>query len=110
MRRYLIFVYICFAINSLAQTFTHPTSGVQNTYTGTCMENTCSGTYYDNGGSGGSCSSNNAAGNYSNGINGILRTFCPSTPGTALSVNFSVFCLENAGLFGCYDYFQVINF
>ncbi|MEY4602954.1 MAG: hypothetical protein RIT43_246, partial [Bacteroidota bacterium] len=109
MKKVLALLFLSIEMCLYAQVFTHPTTGVQSTYTGTCMVNTCSGTYYDNGGTGGSCTSNGVAGNYSNNINGILRTFCPSTPGTAVRVNFSVFCLENPGLLGCYDFFQVIN-
>jgi len=49
-------------------TYLHPTVGLQNSNLGTCMVNTCSGTYYDDGG---------AAGNYSLNVNQVYRTFCP---------------------------------
>ena len=91
-----------------AQTYTHPTTGIQSTYTGTCMANTCSGTYYDNGGNGGSCSSSGSAGNYSNSINGVLRTFCPNSAGQVIRITFPTFCVE--GGTNCpYEYFQILN-
>ncbi|NBR15248.1 MAG: hypothetical protein EBU01_11835, partial [Crocinitomicaceae bacterium] len=90
------------------QVFYHPIVGVQNSYTGTCMSTTCSATYYDDGGSGGSCTTSDIFGNYSNNINGVLRTFCPSTPGTVVQVSFPVFCIEGGA--GCpYEYFQLID-
>ncbi len=52
-------------------TYLHPTTGIQSTYAGACMEATCSGNYYDNGG---------AASPYSTNINSIYRTFCPNSP------------------------------
>jgi hypothetical protein len=83
-----------------AQTYTHPTTGIGGTYVGACMVNTCGGTYYDDGG---------AAGNYANNTNNIYRVFCPSTPGTAVSITFNTFSLETAGIFGCPDYLVVIS-
>jgi gliding motility-associated-like protein len=92
----------------ISQTYNHPSAGIQSTFTGTCMVNTCSGVYYDNGGIGGSCSNNNASGNYSNNIFGVLRTFCPNAPGQAVRVTFPTFCIEGGA--GCpYDYFEIIN-
>jgi len=86
------FYTLLFCIGSLfwmnnvnTQTYYHPTTGVQNTYSGACPVSTCSGTYYDNGGPGG---------NYSNNINNVYRTFCPSTEGTCLRVNFSSYVIE----------------
>ncbi|MFZ5554666.1 MAG: beta strand repeat-containing protein, partial [Bacteroidota bacterium] len=96
-----------------AQTYTHPTVGQQNTYAGTCEVNTCSGTYYDNGGVGGSAVASGAAGNYTNNINAVYRTFCPSTPGGRVSLTFTAFTLENPGggpgPGGCWDYMQIGN-
>jgi hypothetical protein len=48
-------------------------------------ETTCSGTFYDNGG---------PSSNYIDGETSII-TFCPSTPGAAISVNFTSFSTEN---------------
>jgi gliding motility-associated-like protein len=59
------------------------------------MVNNCSGTYYDNGGAGG---------NYANNVNLIYRTFCPSTPGTAVSITFTQFQLETG-----YDYLYILD-
>ncbi len=85
-----------FVVNNVnTQTYFHPTTGVQNTYSGACPESTCSGTYYDNGGAGG---------NYSNNINNVYRTFCPNTEGTCLQVNFSSYVLENSA-----DYLYILN-
>lgn len=62
-----------------AANYTHPITGLQNSYVGVNMVNTCGGTYTDNGGT---------ASNYSNGINNIYRTFCPSQAGKCLRANF----------------------
>ncbi|MGQ9863227.1 MAG: CUB domain-containing protein [Bacteroidia bacterium] len=92
-----------------AQTYTHPTTGLLNTYSGGCPIHTCSGTYYDNGGSS----------NYSNNINSIYQTFCPNQQGRCLRVTFSSFNVENGCFWGspcrfsgdpcCYDILRVIN-
>uniref|UniRef100_UPI00404A8612 PKD domain-containing protein n=1 Tax=Flavobacterium sp. TaxID=239 RepID=UPI00404A8612 len=56
--------------------------------------NTCSGTFFDSGGAGGS---------YSNNQN-LTMTFCPSTPGSAISIDFTSFNTElNADLLYVYD-------
>jgi gliding motility-associated-like protein len=90
-------------VTLFSQTYYQNTAGLQNTYTGSCMVNTCGGTFYDNGGPGGG--GNGSAGNYSNGINNIYRTFCPSTPGTAVRITFdNTFSLESG-----YDYLYIIN-
>ncbi|MBI3237248.1 MAG: hypothetical protein HYZ43_00120, partial [Flavobacteriia bacterium] len=70
--RILLLFFVSVSFGVFAQTYTHPTTGINSTYAGACMVNTCSGTYYDNGGAGG---------NYSANINAIYRTFCPSTAG-----------------------------
>jgi gliding motility-associated-like protein len=106
MRKIYAIVALLYSATQLnAQTYLHPTVGQQNTYTGTCMVNTNSGTYYDNGG---------PAGNYSPNINGILRTFCPSTPGTAVRVTFTSFSMNDnwAGCGGpsnCCDWLIICN-
>ena len=69
-----------------AQTYLHPTAGIDGTYAGNCMENTCSGTYYDNGG---------AVGNYSNNIGSYYRVFCPSTAGNCITATFTSFNVQN---------------
>jgi hypothetical protein len=92
---------------SRSQTYTQPTVGVQNTYTGACMVTTCSGTFYDNGG---------AAGNYAANVNSIFRTFCPNAPGMCMRATFTsfsmndqdIFCFGGVGGFCC-DYLQILN-
>ncbi len=84
-----------------AQTYPHPTTGIQSTYLGACTVNGCGGTYVDNGGTGG---------NYSNSINNIYRTFCPSTPGQCIRLTFTQFNVEPPGIFGlCYDSLMIGN-
>ncbi|MBK9452604.1 MAG: T9SS type A sorting domain-containing protein [Bacteroidetes bacterium] len=102
-----------FALSSLlflaatvqAQTYTHPTTGVQSTYNGACLVSTCSGTYYDNGGAGG---------NYAANVNNIYRTFCPNTAGRCLRATFTSFSMNDTyflcfGPNSCCDYLQVLN-
>lgn len=60
-------------------TWTMYTVGLDNTYCGGNMVNTCGGTIADNGG---------LSGNYSHNINQIYRNFCPSTPGMCLRMDF----------------------
>lgn len=81
----------------------HPTQGVQNTYVGMCMTNTCTGSYYDDGG---------PAGNYSNNIGttsnamGIYRTFCPDVPGNCVSATINSMDILVSGA-SCQDYLWV---
>lgn len=82
-----------------AATYTHPTTGQQNTYVGTNMVATCGGTYTDNGGTGA---------NYTNNINGVYRTFCPSSAGNCMRATFWSFDVEPAGVF-LYDYLTIRN-
>ncbi len=101
--RYLIILsLLSVGFNTLVKaqpSYTHPTTGLQNTYTGACMVNVCSAVYYDDGG---------GYSNYSNNINGVLRTFCPDNAGQAVQVYFNYFNIEGGS--GCpYDFFQVIN-
>ncbi|MCX7745113.1 MAG: hypothetical protein N2167_11165, partial [Flavobacteriales bacterium] len=58
---------------------------VYNMPAGTNTYNTCSALFYDSGGSGG---------NYSNNENRTI-TFCPTTPGAKIRINFSAFNIEN---------------
>lgn len=81
---YLLFI---FPVSVNAQTYTHPTVGISNTYAGSCMTSTCSGTYYDNGGAGF---------NYANSVNNIYRVFCPSTAGMCMQVTFTSIDMHNS--------------
>ena len=88
-----------------AQTYTHPTTGVQSTYNGACLVSTCSGTYYDNGGAGG---------NYAASVNNIYRTFCPNTAGNCMRATFTSFSMNDTyflcfGPNNCCDYLQILN-
>lgn len=90
---------------SYAQTYTHPTVGQQNTYTGACMQTTCSGTYYDNGGAGG---------NYAANVNNIFRTFCPNQAGMCVRATFTQFTMNDTyflcfGPNSCCDYLSILN-
>src|SRR5688572_20013252 len=87
-----IAAFFQFPVN--AQTFLHPTTGLQNTYVGACEVNTCTGTSVDNGGSGG---------NYALNVNNTYRTFCPSSAGNCVRLTFTSFNLEPSGFFGCFD-------
>jgi hypothetical protein len=77
MKRILPFILILLAASAAAQTYTHPTTGMNGEYIGACMTSTCSGTYTDGGG------------NYSAGINNIYRTFCPNAAGKCMRVCFN---------------------
>ncbi len=103
MKKYFTILITVLSFYSLAQTYTHPTTGINGEFVGACMVSTCSGTYYDNGGAGG---------NYSNNINYIYRTFCPNTAGQCVRVTFNSFDVEDAGwFFGTiyYDFLTVGN-
>lgn len=86
----LLFVFTI----SFSQTFILPSTGVQSTFSGGCPVGTCAGTLLDPGG----------AGNYSNNINSIYQTFCPTTPGNCLQVTFSAFNTESG-----FDYLTIGN-
>jgi len=77
---------LCITMHSFSQTYLHPTTGIDGTYAGNCMTNTCSGTYYDNGGAGG---------NYSNNISSYYRVFCPNTAGMCMTATFTSFDVQN---------------
>lgn len=96
---------IAMVLSAGAQTYTHPTVGQQNTYTGACMETTCSGTYYDNGGAGG---------NYAANVNNIFRTFCPNQAGMCVRATFTQFAMNDTyflcfGPNSCCDYLSILN-
>lgn len=98
--KYLLVLPICFnVLTTNAQTYLHPTTGVQNTYSGGCPISTCSGTYYDNGGAGG---------NYNNNINSIYQVFCPNSPNICLRMTFTAFDVQPPGVF-YRDYLSVGN-
>lgn len=82
--------------------YIHPTSGVGGSYTGTCMVNTCTGSYYDDGGS---------AGTYSLNVNDIYRTFCPDQAGKCIQMSINYLDLEYTlgPPAGCYDYLWVLD-
>jgi len=103
--RLLLFSFICCSFSFVAQTYTHPTAGINSTYAGACMVNTCTGTYYDNGGAGG---------NYAANINAIYRTFCPSTAGMCVRATFTSFSMNDTyflcgGPSSCCDYLSILN-
>ena len=88
-----------------ANSFLHPTTGLQGTFVGSCMAVTCDALYYDDGG----CSSD-----YSNSINQIYRTFCPDVAGNCVTATFTQFDVEAAGpgcggVPGCWDALIVNN-
>jgi len=82
----LVVLILLFTITAQAQTYFHPTVGIQSEFVGSCLVSTCSGTYYDNGGAGGG---------YSNNINQVYRVFCPNTAGQCMRVTFNSFNIEN---------------
>jgi len=81
--------------------YVHPTDGIQGTYNGACMVNTCSGTYVDDGN----------ANPYSSNINGIYRTFCPDLPGKCMTAKFTMLDIDFTQVFPSgaqyYDYLIV---
>ncbi len=81
--------------------YEHPTEGIQGTYNGACMVNTCSGTYVDDGN----------ANNYSNNINSIYRTFCPELPGKCMTATFTMMNIDYTFLPGddSYDLLFIRN-
>jgi hypothetical protein len=108
MKKLFVYILALATAAAYAQTYTHPTTGMQSQNVGACMVSTCSGTYYDNGGSGGSTTTSNVVGNYSNGINGVYRTFCPNAAGNCVRAAFTSFSVEGGA--GCpYDYFEIEN-
>lgn len=79
----------------------HPVVGIQNTYVGICMVNTCTGIYYDNGG---------ISNPYNNSINSVYRTFCPGTPYSAIQASFNLLDIDyTATPSTCNDYLIVRN-
>ncbi len=105
MKNIFTILFSILSVYVTAQTYTHPTTGINNEYVGACMVSTCSGTYYDNGGAGS---------NYSNNINSIYRVFCPNAAGQCVRVTFNSFNVEPANyswLWGWtyYDYLTVGN-
>ncbi|MDF2450135.1 MAG: hypothetical protein K0R26_2639, partial [Bacteroidota bacterium] len=94
MKKIFILTFYLSSLVSFSQTFILPSSGVQSTFSGGCPVGTCSGTLLDPGGTG----------NYSNNINQIYQTFCPSTPGNCLQVTFTSFNTESG-----FDYLTIGN-
>lgn len=73
----------------------HPTTGLLSSYSGACPVATDAGIYYDDGGAGS---------NYSDNINSIYRTFCPSTEGECVRLTFASFETYNSN-----DYLVIQN-
>ena len=73
----------------------HPTVGLLGSYSGACPTVEDNGNYYDDGGVGS---------DYSLNINQIYRTFCPTTEGTCVNLNFTSFITESV-----YDYLKIQN-
>lgn len=97
---FFAFINVC-----IGQTYTQPTLGVNGTYAGACLVNTCSGTFYDNGGAGG---------NYAANINSVYRTFCPNTAGNCVRATFTSFSMNDTyflcfGPGSCCDYLTIYN-
>ncbi len=91
-----LFFGILISGNTYAQTYTHPTTGINSEYVGACLVADCGPlNYYDNGG---------PSGNYSSSINNIYRVFCPSIAGNCMKVTFSSFNTEYN-----YDWLNVGN-
>lgn len=96
MKNFILFLaFVVPSVLTYGQIYTHSTTGVMSTFSGDCPVSTCSGTYFDDGG---------AVTNYSNGVNQIYRTFCPSTPGTCLRATFTAFNTELG-----WDYLSIGN-
>jgi hypothetical protein len=83
-----MFTFLSMNILVFSQTY------LLNATTNNTTINTCGGNFYDSGG---------AAGQYTNNQNYTV-TFCPSTPGAMLRLNFSAFALENS-----YDFLYIYN-
>ena len=90
----LFFFFLIFPILVNGQLYLAPTTGMQSQNVGTCMVNTCSGTYRDDG--------NN--GNYSNNINGVYRHFCPDAAGQCVRLTMDWIDTE-----ACCDGFVLID-
>lgn len=94
MKQIYITLYLIVFCNFIfSQTFSHPTTGQNLTYSGGCPEHTCSGMYYDDGG---------PTNNYSDNINRVYQTFCPDQDDVCLEVTFNSFNTETT-----YDYLQI---
>src|ERR1035437_9502303 len=85
MKKIILGLFLVAFTHCYAQTYLAPTTGILSSYEGACPIGTCSGTYYDDGG---------AAGNYSNNVNSIYQTICPTTPGDAIRMTFTSFNTE----------------
>jgi large repetitive protein len=94
MKKIYLIVFMYVNIDILAQ-YEAPTTGLYGTANGGCSIGTNSGTYTDDGG---------VSSNYSNNINDIYQTFCPTTEGESMVITFTSFNTE-AGV----DYIKVAN-
>src|SRR5690606_14032733 len=85
-KNYLLHLILLLAISfAYGQTYNMPAGS------GTASYSTCSGTFYDN----------NGTGNYNNNQDSYI-TFCPSTPGDAIQIQFTSFSTEQD-----YDYLEM---
>jgi gliding motility-associated-like protein len=84
MKKILLYTFLLFSTISFTQTYTMSNANV----------NSCSGTFYDSGGAGG---------DYANGES-FTKTFCPSTAGTKMRINFTAFATEAS-----YDFLTVYD-
>lgn len=75
--------------------YTHPSVSLLSSYSGACPVSESNGLYYDDG---------DISSNYSHDINSIYRTFCPTTEGTCVNVEFTSFITSNIN-----DYLLVQN-
>jgi len=88
------------AILTVSNIFTHQTTGaLPGIHLGTCMVNTCGGTYYDNGG---------LSNPYSTNISNIYRTFCPNEPLKKVQATVSAIDIAYAGS-NCNDILYVYS-
>ncbi|HEX8562838.1 MAG TPA: PKD domain-containing protein, partial [Flavobacterium sp.] len=83
MKKLLLLLSVFFCLSLSAQNY-----NISNT-----SVSTCSGNFYDSGGAGG---------NYGNGQS-FTMTFCPSTPGSAIKLNFSAFNLHSTDIMYIFD-------
>ncbi|MEQ1747302.1 MAG: choice-of-anchor Q domain-containing protein, partial [Saprospiraceae bacterium] len=102
----VLFAAMAWNINpASAQTYTHPTTGQQNTNIGSCIVTTCSGIYVDDGGPGGT---------YSMNVNSIERTFCTGNADEQIRATFSSFSMNDtyflcSGPNSCCDYLTIYD-
>lgn len=101
LMKHLLSIFLFLSYFSFSQTYFHPTTGNNSTFSGGCPESTCAGIYQDDG---------FFSGNYSNNINDIYQTFCPDIPGVCLTATFTAFRTQGPSFFGTpRDFLTVAN-